>query len=148
MVIEVLAATYDVHKSVQNAKDIVMQIIALRAMMANYIGSARDCASRCLPESKTCTSGTPCTSCKEGYYDTSNLCSSLCPGKCVTCSSNTVCESCKDGYYIGYQNDNINFPLLNDCTYKCRENGIRCSSYDSCLVCKTGHYGPNCEKTC
>ncbi|XP_060580548.1 multiple epidermal growth factor-like domains protein 10 [Ruditapes philippinarum] len=142
-----------------------------------YPGSARDCTSKCLPGCKTCTTGTTCTSCKEGYYnadgqsdcncpvycncnngqcvsckdryyDTSNLCYSLCPGNCVTCSSNNDCGSCKDGYYKGYQNDNINFPLLNDCTYKCRDNCLRCSSYDRCSLCKTGFYGPNCEKNC
>ncbi|XP_060580596.1 multiple epidermal growth factor-like domains protein 10 [Ruditapes philippinarum] len=52
------------------------------------------------------------------------------------------------GYYKGYQKDNINFPLLNDCTYKCRDKCMQCSSYDRCMFCKTGLYGPICEKRC
>ncbi|XP_060576837.1 major surface-labeled trophozoite antigen 417-like [Ruditapes philippinarum] len=145
-----------------------------------YPGSARDCTSQCLPRCKTCTSGTACTSCnegynndngrndcsnrdcpencncengqcascKEGYYDTSNICNSLCPGNCVTCTSDTYCGLCKDGYYRGYQYDNNNPPLLNDCTFKCRDNCVRCSSFNSCLLCKSGHYGLTCGNSC
>jgi hypothetical protein len=62
--------------------------------------------------------------------------------------SNTDCGSCKERYYKGYQHENINLPLLNNCTYKCRDNCIQCSSYNSCLLCKRGLYGSTCDKRC
>ncbi|XP_060556649.1 major surface trophozoite antigen 11-like [Ruditapes philippinarum] len=55
-----------------------------------YPGPARDCTSECLPGCKTCTSGTTCTSCKDGYDNAvgQNDCSNQC--------NNSQCESCKD----------------------------------------------------
>ncbi|XP_060583890.1 multiple epidermal growth factor-like domains protein 11 [Ruditapes philippinarum] len=135
--------TYNCTRCEYYAKD-----ICIACYDGYYPGPARNCTSKCLPGCKACTSGTTCTSCKEGYYNTSNLCNSLCPSNCITCSSNTSCMSCKDGYYNGNQKDNIDLPLLNDCTYKCRENCVGCSSYNSCLVCNTGLYGPICAGNC
>ncbi|XP_060556949.1 cell death abnormality protein 1-like [Ruditapes philippinarum] len=106
-----------------------------------------NCSNRKCPKNCNCENG-QCASCKDGYYDISNICYSLCPGNCATCSSNTYCGSCKEGYYKGYKNDNVNLPLLNDCTYKCRDNCIQCSSYNSCLLCKRGLYGSTCDKSC
>ncbi|XP_060577271.1 multiple epidermal growth factor-like domains protein 10 [Ruditapes philippinarum] len=107
----------------------------------------KDCRYRYCSESCNCENN-QCVSCKDGYYDTSINCYSLCPGNCVNCSAYTDCGSCKDGYFKGYKNNNISFPLLNDCTYKCQDNCIRCSSYDSCSVCKSGLYGSYCKKNC
>ncbi|KAE8302202.1 High cysteine membrane protein Group 3 [Giardia duodenalis] len=80
--------------------------LALGLGYYNDAGVCRPCTSKCL----TCTDGTTCTQCAEGYYlevsgagSTTGTCKA-CAAGCSTCTGagDSLCSTCVTGYYAAF----------------------------------------------
>jgi hypothetical protein len=82
----------------------------------------------CNTSCQTCKDNSLCVSCKEGYYNSTNVHFSLCstcPIGCRTCSSSTSCQSCNPEFYLSAS-------LCVACTSNC----LTCT-VSGCTQCNT-----------
>ena len=99
-----------------------------------------DCSHSCLTACKTCSSGSNCDSCKQGYFhkDNNNQCD--CRNDYCSHKSFGSCTQCK---VIGW------FPKQSGCcacSSDCKDSV--CFTNGTCIECYNGKYGPYCEYIC
>jgi hypothetical protein len=86
-------------------------------------GKCQPCHASC----RTCKDNTLCTSCKEGYFNSTNMHFSYCQTcstGCKACTSGTSCQSCNPGYLLG----------SGACTV-CGSDCVTCTSLTVCTQC-------------
>jgi len=112
------------------------------------LDSSKSCL-RCAPLCKTCASTdlSTCTSCLDGYYESSGVCV-RCSDNCVTCTTSSAnCLTCRPGYYVS---SGACIPCVDNCVScnpvtatdalcdSCRKGFVYSSVSQSCVKCVAG----------